>query len=85
MKSFKNNSTGVTLTPKNEWAREQLANDKRFVEVEAKTKAKANKSNTKKAIKDMNKKELVALLNEKGIDANEEMKKDELLALIPKK
>lgn len=79
MKSFKNNSTGVTLTPKNEWAEEQLANDNRFVEVGA----KANNSDTKKAIKDMNKKELVALLNEKGIDANEDMKKDELLALIP--
>lgn len=77
MKSFKNNSTGVTLTPKNEWAEEQLANDKRFVEVGAKA------SKPEKAIKDMNKKELVALLNEKGIDANEDMKKDDLLDLIP--
>lgn len=78
MKSFKNNSTGVTLTPKNKWAEGQLANDTRFVEVGA----KANNSGTK-AIKDMNKKELVALLKEKGIEANEEMKKNELLALIP--
>ncbi len=79
MKSFKNNSTGVTLTPKNEWAEGQLAKDKRFVEVGT----KASNPDTKKAIKDMNKKELVALLNEKGIDANEDMKKEDLLALIP--
>ncbi len=79
MKSFRNNSTGVTLTPKNEWAEGQLAKDTRFVEVGA----KASKPDTEKAIKDMNKKELVALLNEKGIEANEEMKKDDLLALIP--
>lgn len=61
MKSFKNNSTGVTLTPKNEWAEEQLANDTRFVEVGA----KANNSGTK-AIKDMKKDELLALIPKDG-------------------
>lgn len=36
-----------------------------------------------KTIKDYNKKELVAYLKKLNIEANEEMKKDELLALIP--
>ena len=79
MKSFKNKQTGVVLTPKNEWVEEQLANDKRFVEVGS----KASKPKTKKDVKDMNKEELVALLKEKGIEANEGMKKDDLLALVP--
>lgn len=80
MKSFENKQTGVILTPKNKWVEEQLEANSSYEVVGAKA---SNKPTGKKAVKDMNKKELVALLNEKGIDANEEMKKDDLLALIP--
>ena len=81
MKSFKNKQTGVILTPKNKWVEEQLEANKEYEVVGAKASTKPTEN--KKAIKDMNKKELVALLKEKGIDANEDMKKDDLLALIP--
>lgn len=81
MKSFKNKQTGVILTPKNKWVEEQLEANSDYEVVGAKASNKP--TDDKKAIKDMNKKELVALLKEKGIDANEDMKKDDLLALIP--
>jgi len=80
MKSFKNKQTGVILTPKNKWVEEQLEANSSYEVVGAKA---SNKPSTEKAIKDMSKKELVALLTEKGIEANEGMKKDDLLALIP--
>lgn len=76
MKSFINKKTGVTLTPKNKWVEEQLEANDEF-EVVGKTVGE-------KTIKDYTKKELVAYLKEKGIEeANEDMKKDELLALVP--
>lgn len=76
MKSFINKKTGVTLTPKNKWVEEQLEANDEF-EVVGETVGK-------KTIKDYTKKELVAYLKEKGIEeANEDMKKDELLALVP--
>ncbi len=76
MKSFINKKTGVILTPKNKWVEEQLEANDEF-EVVGKTAGE-------KAIKDYTKKELVAYLKEKGIEeANEDMKKDELLALVP--
>ncbi len=80
MKSFKNKQTGVILTPKNKWVEEQLEANSSYEVVGAKA---STKPAGEKAIKDMNKKELVALLKEKGIEANEDMKKDDLLALIP--
>lgn len=76
MKSFINKKTGVTLTPKNKWVEEQLEANDEF-EVVGETVGE-------KTIKDYTKKELVAYLKEKGIEeANENMKKDELLALVP--
>ena len=76
MKSFINKKTGVTLTPKNKWVEEQLETNDEF-EVVGETVGE-------KTIKDYTKKELVAYLKEKGIEeANEDMKKDELLALVP--
>lgn len=76
MKSFINKKTGVTLTPKNKWVEEQLEDNDEF-EVVGETVGE-------KTIKDYTKKELVAYLKEKGIEeANEDMKKDELLALVP--
>ncbi len=80
MKSFKNKQTGVILTPKNKWVEEQLEANSSYEVVGAKA---STKPAGEKAIKDMNKKELVALLKEKGIEANEDMKKDDLLVLIP--
>lgn len=79
MKSFKNKLTGVVLTPKNKWVEEQLEKNSSFVVIESKD----SKKTQEKAIKDYTKKELVAYLTELGIECNEDMKKDELLALIP--
>ena len=79
MRKFKHLETGAILVPNNKMVIEQLANCEYYEEVGAKT----SKPTGEKAIKNMNKKELVALLKEKGIDANEDMKKDDLLALIP--
>lgn len=79
MKSFKNKLTGVILTPKNKWVEEQLEANKSFEVVGA----KASNESTEKAIKDYNKKELVAYLKTLDIEANEDMKKEDLLALIP--
>lgn len=84
MKSFYNKLTGVTLTPRNKWVEEQLEADERFQEVGTKAKASKESTETKKAIKDYTKKELVALLQSLRLeDVNEEMKKDDLLALVP--
>lgn len=80
MKSFTNKETGVTLTPKNKWVEEQLEANKEYEVVGA----KASNTNAKdKDIKDYTKKELVAYLKTLDIEANEDMKKDDLLALIP--
>lgn len=80
MKSFKNKMTGVVLTPKNAWVEEQLSKDTSFEEIGSK-KSTPNKG--EKAIKDYTKKELVAYLKTLDIEANEDMKKEDLLALIP--
>lgn len=81
MKSFKNKMTGVILTPKNAWVEEQLSKDTSFEEIGSK---KSTPNKEEKAIKDYTKKELVAYLKTLNIDANEDMKKEDLLALIPK-
>lgn len=80
MKSFKNKMTGVILTPKNAWVEEQLSKDTSFEEIGSK---KSTPSKEEKAIKDYTKKELVAYLKTLDIEANEDMKKEDLLALIP--
>lgn len=83
MRSFKNKLTGVILAPKNAWAIEQLEKSPEYEEVKGKANAKTNSNDGEKAIKDYTKKELVAYLTEKGIECNEDMKKDELLLLVP--
>lgn len=80
MKSFKNKMTGVILTPKNAWVEEQLSKDTSFEEIGSK---KSTPNKEEKAIKDYTKKELVAYLKTLNIEANEDMKKENLLALIP--
>lgn len=78
MRKFKNKTTGIILVPNNKMVIEQLEKSEMYEEVGAK-----NTSTTEKAIKDYTKKELVAYLTELGIECNEDMKKDELLSLIP--
>lgn len=78
MRKFKNKETGIILVPNNKMVIEQLAKSELYEEVGAK-----NSSTTEKAIKDYKKKELVAYLTNLGIECNEDMKKDELLALVP--
>lgn len=79
MKKFRCIETGAILLVNNKFTMKQLINNDKYEEVVEETE----QAPKEKAIKNMNKKELVALLNEKGIEANEDMKKDELLALIP--
>lgn len=80
MRKFKNKETGIILVPNNKMVIEQLAKSELYEEVGAK-----NSSTTEKAIKDYTKKELVAYLKTLDIEANEDMKKEDLLALIPEK
>lgn len=77
MRKFKHIETGAILVPNNKMVIEQLAKSEYYEEVGAKAPAE------EKSIKDMTKKELIAYLTEKGIDCNVDMKKDELLLLVP--
>ena len=56
---------------------------KQFARSDAYEKVKEVEAPKEKAIKDYTKKELVAYLKTLDIEANEDMKKDDLLALIP--
>ena len=79
MKSFENKSTGVILTPKNEWAADQLAKNSSFVEVDSCSFS----SKEEKSVKNYTKKELIDYLTKKGIECSADMKKEELLLLVP--
>lgn len=79
MRKFRSLETGAILVPKNEMVIEQLEKSEFYEEIGT----KESKNSGKKDIKDFTKKELVALLISKGIQANEDMKKDDLLALVP--
>lgn len=77
MRKFICKESGAVLMVTNEFVVKQLVNNSAYEElVEEATKKE-------KSVKDFNKKELVAYLSELGIEANEDMKKDELLALVP--
>lgn len=56
---------------------------KQFARSDAYEELKEVKAPKEKAIKDYTKKELVAYLKTLDIEASEDMKKDDLLALIP--
>lgn len=71
--------TGAILLVNNKFTMKQLINNDRYEEIVE----EAEQASGKKAIKNMNKQELVAYLKTLDIDASEEMKKDDLLALIP--
>lgn len=79
MKKFRCIETGAILLVNNKFTMKQLINNDKYEEIVEKTK----QAPKEKTIKDMNKKELVAYLKTLDIEANEEMKKDDLLALIP--
>lgn len=79
MKKFRCIETGAILLVNNKFTMKQLINNDKYEEIVENTKQDPKE----KAIKDMNKKELVAYLKTLDIDANEDMKKDDLLALIP--
>ena len=56
---------------------------KQFAKRDAYEEIKKVEAPKEKAIKDYNKKELIAYLKTLDIEASEDMKKDDLLALIP--
>lgn len=78
MRKFECIETGAILLVNNDFTAKQFIKSDKYREVK-----KEVKEAPKKAIEDFTKKELVALLNEQGIEANEDMKKADLLALIP--
>lgn len=78
MRKFECIETGAILLVTNDFTAKQFIKSDKYREVKEEVKKAP-----KKTIKDFTKKELVALLNEQGIEANEDMKKDDLLALIP--
>lgn len=77
MRKFLCKESGAILLVNSKEIARQYAKSDAYEEIK---EAEAPKEKT---IKDYNKKELVAYLKELNIEANEEMKKDELLALIP--
>ena len=80
MRKFECIETGAILLVTNEFTAKQCIKSDKYREVKEEV---VEKEAPKKAIKDFTKKELVALLTENGIEANEDMKKDDLLALVP--
>lgn len=80
MRKFKCIETGAILLVNNKFTIKQLIKSNKYEEI----KEKADRSSQKKTVETMNKKELVAYLKTLDIEASEDMKKDDLLALIPK-
>lgn len=79
MKKFRCIETGAILLVNNKFTMKQLINNDKYEEIIEETEQVPKE----KTIKDMSKKELVAYLKTLDIDADENMKKDDLLALIP--
>lgn len=77
MRKFLCKETGAVLLVNNKIVARQFAKSDIYEEL------KEVKEKKEKAIKDYNKKELVAYLKTLDIEANEDMKKEDLLALIP--
>lgn len=78
MKKFKCIDTGAILLINNEFTIKQFSNSEKYEEVKEEIK-----ESSEKAIKDYTKKELIAYLTDLGIEVDENLKKDELLALVP--
>lgn len=79
MRKFRCIETGAILLVDNKFTIRQLIKSDKYEEV----KEKVDSSLQKKTVETMNKKELVAYLKDLDIEASEDMKKDDLLALIP--
>lgn len=79
MKKFKCIETGAILLVDNKFTIKQLIKNDKYEEI----KEKVDTSLQKKTVENMNKKELVAYLKDLDIEASEDMKKGDLLALIP--
>lgn len=79
MKKFKCIETGAILLVDNKFTIKQLIKNDKYEEI----KEKVDTSLQKKIVENMNKKELVAYLKDLDIEASEDMKKGDLLALIP--
>lgn len=79
MRKFKCVETGAILLVDNKFTIKQLIKNNKYEEV----KEKVDSSLQKKTVETMNKKELVAYLKDLDIEASEDMKKGDLLALIP--
>lgn len=78
MRKFRCTETGAVLIVTNEFTVKQFIKSNKYKEVKEEVK-----ETTKKSIKDYNKKELIEYLKTLDIEASEDMKKNDLLALIP--
>ncbi len=79
MRKFKCIETGAILLVDNKFTIKQLIKNDKYEEI----KEKVDSSLQKRTVKTMSKKELVAYLKDFDIEASEDMKRDDLLALIP--
>lgn len=82
MRKFLCKETGAILLVRDKETIKQMIKSDAYEEVKE-VENKAKKTSEPKTINDMNKKELIAFLNDKGIDCNDNMKKEELLLLVP--
>lgn len=80
MRKFLCKESGAVLLVNSKEVAKQFARSDAYEEVKEIEEVEAPKE---KAIKDYTKKELVAYLKTLDIEASEDMKKDDLLALIP--
>lgn len=81
MRKFLCKETGAILLVTNEFTLKQVLKSELYEEI-IEVKQTSNVKSEKK-ISDYNKKELVDYLTNLGIECNEDMKKDELLLLVP--
>lgn len=81
MRKFLCKETGAILLVTNEFTLKQVLKSELYEEI-IEVKQTSNVKSEKK-ISDYNKKELVDYLTNLGIECNENMKKDELLLLVP--
>lgn len=81
MRKFLCKETGAILLVTNEFTLKQVLKSELYEEI-IEVKKTSNVKSEKK-ISDYNKKELVDYLTNLGIECNEDMKKDELLLLVP--
>lgn len=79
---FKNKDTGSILSPKTDFAAEQLKKDPRFVMIEGKKDDDSGGGENETQLEKMKKEDLLALAAEKGIEVSAQDSKDKILAAI---